>query len=1120
MHGSRKSSSWLCWGLTLTLLLAGSAGIAYAQSASTATIVGVVVDAAQGASIPNATVTATNTATRIAFPTKTTSTGDYTISLLPPGTYDVRVEAQGFAVGASKGLTLNVGDQRDLNFKLAVAGTTTTVEVTGETPLIETTKTEVSSTVDDTALKNLPTFAGAGGVANDYASLALTAPGVKLDTSTLTGDLIGPGNINNRANQYNVDGANITDQLVSGRDGLGASVDEIQEFQVLTNNYNAEYGQAGGLILNAVTKSGTNAVHGDGHMYFRGRNFRASDPFYNISLLQSAVPAGTVAPAGTPHCPANDFSAGALVKLDGCDRAAFHRQEGGFTIGGPFAKDKLFWFGSYEQSRQSFPEILTPPTGALAVQTPTNNQLYSAKLDWKASNKHTLSGRFWVDRQLFDNLIVQTGNNITPNSLTNFNVHVLGFNVGFVSSLTSNLVNEARFAYLRTINALPDKTTLPGQQGNGFYTGAAFCCPQGGLNKRYQYIDNLTWTHGKHTVKTGFNISYYPWFSLFQQFHFGQYNVTGSLGSQTPTAFTFGSGPGAVTSKDNIYGFYGQDTWKLTRKLTMNAGLRYDYEAGAFKGGTVKGPNGTCFQGNGIIPACSSDKNNFQPRLGFTYAPWAKTLFKASFAESTVLAFNNVVLDSLNFDGKNLRTVQTSDPAVLAAFPNFPNPALLTGIACPPNCGRVRPIANNLHNPEVRSVNFGIEHQFTNTLSGQIQYIGQFGFGLFGERDRNAPPVIADPAHAGFFYFGPRPDSRFLAIRTNENSRTSHYNGLLVSATKRFSNHISFVGSYTWSHALTSGEDFFGLSEPGDPRNIRAELGPAFNDIRHAANMGVQLDSGKVTNTNGLRWFTNDVGLSWIGQLQSGRPYPISTGSAGFNSSARFFGAGNETQQRPNVLPDGTLSTAGIASFDASNALFGPSAVAQCNASGFFTATQCASIQNTFAPPAGVTFTGAVDAVTKAPVEFQFVNGNLQRDAGRGSPFYGFDVSLKKTFKIPRTEHVSFELRADALNIFNHSNFQGFNSNDDLNNVFLSTTGAPGPTNKPAADFFTCTNCARPNGTLVGSNGSVLHLADVQRGKLSKDLLNPLFGAFGASIGDPALDASPRQFQFSFHVRF
>src|SRR5713101_3041324 len=485
MQGSRKSSSWLCWGLTLTLLLAGSAGIAYAQSASTATIVGVVVDAAQGASIPNATVTSTNTATRIAFPTKTTSTGDYTISLLPPGTYDVRVEAQGFAVGASKGLTMNVGDQRDLNFKLAVAGTTTTVEVTGETPLIETTKTEVSSTVDDTALKNLPTFAGGGGVANDYASLALTAPGVKLDTSTLTGDLIGPGNINNRANQYNVDGANITDQLVSGRDGLGASVDEIQEFQVLTNNYNAEYGQAGGLVINAVTKSGTNAIHGDGHMYFRGRNLTASDPFYNNQLFQSALP--RKAPGGPPgsvYCPPGNFVGTTLVRLDGCDRAHFNRHEGGFTLGGPFVKDHLFWFASYELSHQSKSQTLTPATGNVTVLFPVNDLLYSGKIDYKISSKHTLSARYNGERSFQDNLIVQTSNAITPDDLTTFSIHNISGNVGLISSLTPNLVNEARFAFLRTINALPDKTSAPGviHTTLGFTSGADFCCPQGGLN--------------------------------------------------------------------------------------------------------------------------------------------------------------------------------------------------------------------------------------------------------------------------------------------------------------------------------------------------------------------------------------------------------------------------------------------------------------------------------------------------------------------------------------------------------------------------------------------------------------------------------------------------------------
>lgn len=1080
-----------CCAFILTIVLALSAGFANAQSASTATIVGQVTDA-QGLGVPNAAVTATNTATRIAYPTKTTSSGDYTIPFVPPGTYDIRVEAQGFAIGTSKGITLNVGVQRDINFKLAVAGKAETVEVTGEAPLIETTKTDVSSSVTDKDMQRLPSFAASTGGANDYAQLALTAPGVKLDTSGLTTDLIGPGSINNRANLYNVDGANITDQLVSGRDGLGASVDEVQEFQVLTNNYNAEYGQAGGLVLNVRTKSGTNDIHGDYHMYFRGRNLQASNPFYNLGIL------------GDPRCPSP-------TSVAGCPRAPFHRQEEGFTVGGPFIKDKLFWFGSYELSRQAFPLTLTPPSGNVTLTQPVNNLLWSGKLDYKVSQKHTFSARYWVDRILQDNIIVQTSQSITPDDLTSSVVHNAGLNVGFVSTLTSNLVNEARFSFFQFKTSTPDKTTQPGviHVNPAFISGANFCCPQGGLQKRYQYIDNLTWTHGTHTFKTGFNVSYYPWNSLFPQFHFGQYTL-GPTGN--PVSFTFAIGPGQVTSKDNIYGFYGQDTWHLTRKLTMNYGLRYDYEAGAFKGGKIKGPNGTCFQGNGIIPACSSDKNNFQPRLGFTYAPWARTLFKASFAETTVLAFNNVVLDSLNFDGTTLNTVTTTNPAVLAAYPNAPNPSLLTGsAACPPSCGRVRPISDHLRNPEMRMFNAGIQHEFTPSLTGEIQYIGQFGFGLFGERDANAPPILADPAHAGFFYFGPRPDTRFTAIRTNENSRTSHYNGLLVSATKRFSHHVQFNASYTWSHALTSGEDFFGISEPGDPRNIRAELGPAFNDIRHAANFGVIVDSGKLTQTNVARWFTNNLTLGFIGQLQSGRPWPISTGSAGF-ANGRFFGAGNETQQRPNVMANGTLSTAGIASFDGSNVLIGPGGVANCNSSGFFTAAQCASIQNTFLAPAGASSLGAIDTLSGDIVDFQFVNGNLERDAGRGSPLYRLDVSLQKTFHMPRAERVSLELRADAFNIFNHSNWQGFNGNDTLNALALSATSA----GIPKANFFTCTSCVRPNGTLAGSGGQSLTLSMLQHGKLDKDLTNPTFG----NIGNPTTDDLQRVFQLSFRVRF
>lgn len=1075
----------------VALLLSLVAVPAAAQSAASATITGTVVDP-QGAVIPGAQVTATNVATGVGRTVTTTSAGYYAIPNLPPGTYTVKVSAKGFSEGEAKNVVLNVGDQRDLGIKLGVAGATQAIEVTTEAPLIETTKTDVSSSVTDLDMQRLPTFAGSGGVANDYAQLALTAPGVKLDTSTLTTDLIGPGSINNRANLYNVDGANITDQLVSGRDGLGASVDEVQQFQVLTNNYNAEYGQAGGLVINVVTKSGTNQIHGDGHMYFRGRNLAASQPFYNLGIL------------GDPRCPDP-------TSVDGCPRAPFHRKEGGFTIGGPFIKDKLFWFGSYELTRQGFPQILTPFGTSITLQAPTNDLIYSGKIDYKISDKHMLTARYNVERTFQDNLIVQTSNAVTPDDLTTFSVHNLGANVGLVSTLTPTLVNEARFAFFRTINSLPDKTTQPGQihLADGTISGANFCCPQGGLQKRYQYIDNLTWTHGNHTMKTGFNISYYPWFSLFPQFHFGQYRVSAA---GTPVSFTFAVGPGEVTSKDNIYGFYVQDTWKLTRKLTMNAGIRYDMEAGAFKGGKIHGPNGTCFQGNGIISACSSDLNNWQPRLGFTYQLTPNTLLKASAAEVTMLAFNNVVLDSLNFDGTTLNTITTSDPAVLAAFPNAPNPALLTGsIACPPTCGRVRPISDHLKNPEMRMFNLSIEHQFTNTFSMELQYIGQFGFGLFGERDVNTPPVIADPAHPGFFFFGDRPDQRFTAVRTNENSRTSHYNGMLLSATKRFSKHVQFSTSYTWSHAITSGEDFFGLSEPADSVNTRAELGPAFNDIRHAANFGVVYDTGRATDRSILRWFTNDVGISWIGQLQSGRPYPFSTGTAGF-ANGIFFGAGNETQQRPDVLPDGTISTAGLAAADGTNALFGPGAVAACITAGF-PAAQCNSIQNTFLAPAGASALGAIDPITGDVVDFQKVSGNMGRDAGRQSPFYKVDLSLKKTFKIPHNENLKLEIQADAFNVFNHSNWTFFNSN---NITALLPFGALDPAAPAGTGFFDCTTCMRPNGTLAGANGQALNIRDIQHGKLDSNLLSPNWGG----IGDPTNSDIARTFQLSFHVRF
>jgi hypothetical protein len=346
---------------------------------------------------------------------------------------------------------------------------------------------------------------------------------------------------------------------------------------------------------------------------------------------------------------------------------------------------------------------------------------------------------------------------------------------------------------------------------------------------------------------------------------------------------------------------------------------------------------------------------------------------------------------------------------------------------------------------------------------------------------------------------------------------------MLVSVTKRMSHHFSVNGSYTWSHAITSGEDFFGLSEPGDPRNIKAERGPAFNDLRHAVNLSGVFDTGRLVQTNVLRWFTNDITFGLIEQLQSGRPYPFSTGDAGF-ADGIFFGGGNETQQRPNVLADGTISSAGIASASSINALYGPGAVAFCNANSSFTAAQCASIQNTFAAPGAASGNGAVDAFGVENVDFKLVNGNMVRDAGRSSPFYRTDVNLKKSFRIPRAESVRLELQADALNLFNHSNWQGFNANN-ITSLLGNSVTRDGSGNVMAlnSDFFTCTNCMRSNGTFVGNSGQVLHLSDLTHGKISSNLLAPAFGGAGApllGLGDPTTVDGSRLFQLSFHVRF
>lgn len=1146
-----------------------------AQSSSTAVITGRVVDSG-GSSIANATITGTNTETGVPRTTTSTSDGLYRLENLNPGTYDISVEVQGFAKSIARGVRLQVGDARDLNFTLAVAGQQTSVVVTSELPLIETTKTDTSTVIDAKAVAELPTttsFGNIGGVANDYQGLAASAPGVRYDYTGNSLDLIGPGNVNDRGININIDGGNISDQLVSSRDALGASLEEVQEFQVLTNNYNAEYGQAGNIILNVITKSGTNDIHGDVHAYFRGRNLGASDFFYNQGFAGATFPNTPADPNASLGCPAKDFdSSGNIDSISGCPRAPFFKHEEGFTVGGPFIKDRLFWFGSYEKVAQGAPLTLTPFTTPITVGADTNEILGSAKVDAKLTEKHTLTIRYNLQRDTASNELVQTGPNTAASGLVNSVVHDNTFNVAMISSVTPHIVNEARFFWHRFLSQTPDSSSLPGESLPSAYVGADFCCPQSALQQRFQYIDNVSWTHGDHTFKFGANISHFPYDSGFQQYHFGEYSnfapgpCTNTFFPQAnglcPAQFTIGLGTGFVTAADNIYGLYAQDSWHIRPNITINYGLRYDLEIGAFKGGTIVDPSvpGGCLEGNGLIPACGSDHNNFQPRVGIAWSPNfdsgplhvlfgnpGRSVVRVAGAEVTELAYLNVVLDSLNFDGNTLLTQgitagsvgtdgTTLGSAVLANYPNAPPVNQLALFKPIGVFGRIRPISPTIKNPEIHMASLSYQRQIGNTFTFSVGYQGVFGHGLFGETDTNFPTPVADAAHPGYFYFqqiapaaglpeNDRPDAAFGAIRTNLSNRSSGYNSLVLTAEKRISHHFQFTSSYTWSHTLANGEDFFGLSEPANPlAPLSDETATAQNDIRHLVNFNLIVDTNDVVHQRILGAVVNNWTFGMLSTLQSGRPYPVSTGDGAF-SGDNFPALGSETNQRPNICtvgstvagctgaPVGALVTTNIGSISGTNYEISQAGINACNAAGV---AGCPTAPTTFAAPANASAFGPIDSISGTPVDFQYISGNLLRNAGQSDPLYRFDVSFAKAIPIPKWESARLELRLEIFNVFNHPLLISNNGNDVLNFLTLpslTVTNALGAT-VPNPNYGNCTSCVNPQtGLYVGNDGSVLTIKNFQR---ASQVASQNFLGLGGAAGD----VTPRIMQLAIRFRW
>jgi outer membrane receptor protein involved in Fe transport len=913
------------------------------------TIEGIVVDQS-GAALPGAKLTATNDATGIRFQAPSDSNGLFTFPVLPVGTYTIEVEHPGFAKLTQKNVALSVGARLNLNLSLSVAGQTQSVTVTDEPPIVETTRSQVSSAVNDVAIENLPTNG------RNFINFVLLTPGVTLDVRG--GDISFAGQ-RGTLNSLIVDGSDNNNTFFGqsvGRTGSGRapyqfSEDAVQEFQVNSNAYSAELGHAGGAVINVVTKSGTNKFHGTGFEFYRDRSLNANDPI-NIILRRAKSP--------------------------------YHFNQFGGDIGGPILKDKLFFFFDYDGQRNTLPNVASlgvapPPTPTANEQvalaylqarapswTRTQNQnVYLGKADWRLGNSELLSVRYNSQRFVgngFENGGPQNGlehtgaSDVTTDTLSG----------SLTSTISSRVVNVARAAYARDnepgqANSINPEATVFTNGNLDLVVGRNFFSPRFTNIHRGEAGDTLSLTHGRHTMKTGLNILVDKIANFFPGNFSGAYtfNCLENFGRSlqglplvitttvqdpcpasraTPTipADTFvqafaGAGTTGPTTNPNLqeYSAFAQDEWRVRNDLTLNFGLRYDLDLIAQP--PVLNPSASLAAAGIFTNRIHNDHANFGPRLGIAWTPLGRKLVvRAGYgifygrtpAITVGTAFSNNALNvqTLNFTGANIPQYPATKCGAPVAAPSCAAP--VGGAAGAPT---IYVFQANYHEPNVQQANLGLEYLIRPSLSVQVNYLWVKGTHLTRTLDVNqhgpeTPVTVGFPNSTQTATVNritqPRPIAGFARIEEFQSSANSIYNGLTVQLNKRLYHNYQFLASYTFGKVIDDNPDAtsvvpFSADDAKmvqDPLNLRADRGPGVNDQRHRLVLSAiwDFDSYAHALPRSWRYVVGGWQLSGILTAETGQPYSGMVNSdlnTDSNSRTdRTPGLGRDTFNLPNFV--------------------------------------------------------------------------------------------------------------------------------------------------------------------------------------------------------------------------
>jgi hypothetical protein len=946
----------------LVVAMVSSAAPAAAQSI-TATIQGTVTDN-QGLAVPAATVTARNVDTNVTREVVTDMDGVYRFLNMPVGNYELVVELSGFSRYVRSGLTLALNQTAVVNAEIRPASVTEVVQVTADAPIINTLNAEVGVRFDATRVAELPVV----GSRNIFA-LARSAPGVSEISSGQSNFSSGGVEANYssngarlRSNNIMIDGQDVNDPSVTGRQQPMNNTDIVQEIRLITNQFSAEFGRAAGSVMNVITKSGTNSF--DGSLFW----------FHNDNSLNSR----------------NN-----LEKAAGRTDAPYRveNQLGG-TVGGPVVRGRTFFFGSYQRwtdrrlgsgftltgaptdaGRQVLqsaagnqPQVqallkhlpagtpngrsanftiggqtFTVPLGSLtgsATQRLDDTQA-TGRIDHQLSQNHTLIGRYLFNDRPTDNTggtIQVTPPGLTQNSPSNSH----SVNVWTNSVFGASTSNEFRVAlsHLGTITEAdnPVSMEIPSIEivelgMNGFNAssnrtaiGFAVNLPQFRYVDTYQIQNNVTMVRGNHLLKAGFDVRR----EYVKSFFFP--TIRGLLRYPTLNAFVNDTAEATNINKplpggtDVVYYrwwdqyYFAQDDWRIGSGLTLNLGVRYELPGNNIQ--SLIDLNESIIQANSgnevfrLTPAPKSDRNNFQPRLGFNWQPTTaregvlgmitggdKFVVRGGYARTNDYAFLNIALNIASsfpfvaaIAGNNVPSAFTVLQSTPAGVPAGVNPNLLNRTV----------VADDFRAPVYDQLSLGIERQLSENLAMRAGYVGTFGNDLFQTLDGNPRQPFAGAA-------GPRVDPTRGVVRLRANVAESWYHSIQTGLDKRFSDGLSAGLHYTWSRFTDTASEIFNTSQgevavAQDSFNVAGDKGRSAFDRPHRLTGNFVWELPWMREQQG---FVAKVLGGWqfssFFTLQSGAPFTPLNGSDPTGALAGIDGlVGNAI--RPNLNTDRDLS--------------------------------------------------------------------------------------------------------------------------------------------------------------------------------------------------------------------